>query len=895
MRSISFLFAGLYFCTQAVAQKPLLDSSTFDKWPRLNNIKITDDGRYSMYAVIDRLHGTNTLTVRSNHHDWTETLSSSQFRSATFTSDSRMAFFLNGHDSLGSIILGQPTIHYIPHIRSFTLSGGRSPEWLAYLDTAKNLTLREISGPRQMSYSLVRYYALNPGGTSLLLQTGPTESLIWIDLATDQSVSLSNKSRASHFTFSSTGQALAYTISDTLFYFQAGMPNAAVLLANTPKGLDSETFNPDGGLAFNQSGDRLLIKLQDAKMPLVSQTTAPRANVDIWNYRDEYLPSEQLSNYARYNSRFPKEALINVKTGQAFLVNDGNARLLNRSYFNHYLLAVIRPCSDRGYYDTADRPKIAIISAENGNALFIKKILPTSQPSLSPDEHFLLWFDSDSLHFFSYDIQAHTLRNVSKLVPSALYDEEAVVTGNRNASFEVGAWDTLHRAVYLYDKYDLWKVSLDGSNLPVNLTNGYGRKNRIVFGIPEPPYTSQHPVLTAKEPLVLSGYDPRTKDNGFWNLDPLHHSDPKAYVMEPYCYFITRTGSIGNIAYAKGNIFLKARHAPCYLVQKMSAEEYPNLYFTQNFRNYRPLSDLHPERAYHWFHARLLTWTMSDGRLSQGILYLPEQFDSTKKYPLLLNYYEKESDEFHQYKVPEVTGDLINVPYYVSNGYIMFLPDIYYQQGHNGKGVLNAVLSAVRYLSNLPWIDSTKIGIQGHSFGGWETNYLITHSHLFAAAGEGAGVADQISGYDQLSLASGSSRQSFYETGSQGGPFGIGVTPWTRPDIYMENSPIFSVGSVTTPLLMMHGDADPSVPFAQAIEMYLALQRAGKKVWLLQYEHASHALSNYDAVDYTLRLKQYFDYYLKGALPPRWMTQGVPSALKGFDSGLELDSSGTLP
>jgi dipeptidyl aminopeptidase/acylaminoacyl peptidase len=282
--------------------------------------------------------------------------------------------------------------------------------------------------------------------------------------------------------------------------------------------------------------------------------------------------------------------------------------------------------------------------------------------------------------------------------------------------------------------------------------------------------------------------------------------------------------------------------------------------------------------------------------MSQGILYRPENFDSTKKYPLIFDYYERRSDELHEFLLPDFCTARIDIPYFVSNGYLVFVPDIYYRQGHNGEGACNAVLSAARYLSQFPWVDSTRIGLQGHSFGGWETSYLITHATLFRAACEVAGVSDQVSGYDELQGNRGTSRQDLYEGNSQGASYGYGVTPWTAPSLYMGNSPVFFADRVTTPLLIMHGDADHKVPFEQSVEWYLALHRAGKKVWFLQYQKEDHVLSRYaDKLDFTVRMKQYFDYYLKGSPPPKWMTVGVPAYEKGAETGLELDRSGRLP
>jgi len=233
----------------------------------------------------------------------------------------------------------------------------------------------------------------------------------------------------------------------------------------------------------------------------------------------------------------------------------------------------------------------------------------------------------------------------------------------------------------------------------------------------------------------------------------------------------------------------------------------------------------------------------------------------------------------------------VNVPYFVSNGYLVFLPDIIYKIGEPGQSALNAVESAARYLSRMPWVDSTRMAIQGHSFGGYETNYIVTHSHLFAAAATFAGTSDWISAYGELEFGSGLPRQSKYEIGQDR----LGASLWQRPDLYVKNSPIFSADQVTTPLLIVANKEDGGVPFEQGVELYMALRRLNKKVWMLQYDGEGHSVSGKNAADYTIRLTQFFDHYLKGAAPPVWMTQGIPASLKGIKAGYELDNSGTQP
>ncbi len=277
-----------------------------------------------------------------------------------------------------------------------------------------------------------------------------------------------------------------------------------------------------------------------------------------------------------------------------------------------------------------------------------------------------------------------------------------------------------------------------------------------------------------------------------------------------------------------------------------------------------------------------------DGRPNQGILYKPENFDPRKKYPIIFYYYEKLSDELHLFSNPASTEGPINIPWFVSRGYLVFTPDISYSLGEPGASALNSVVSAAKYLEKFPWLDASKMGLQGHSWGGYETNYIISHTNMFAAAASAAGPSDFVSGYGSL-LGSGESAQFFYEIHQMR----IGATLGDRPDLYISNSPVFNVNSVTAPLLIMHNKRDVPVPWSQGVEFFTGLRRLNKEVWMLQYDDQGHILYGKAAMDYTIRLTQFFDHYLKGFPAPMWMTKGRPAKLKGVDDRFELDIEGS--
>jgi len=510
----------------------------------------------------------------------------------------------------------------------------------------------------------------------------------------------------------------------------------------------------------------------------------------------------------------------------------------------------------------------------------------------SPDNQFVVWFDSDSLNFFSYEISSGVIRNLSNSLQIPLYDDETLQSGRKfpTPSYKIAGWDLEDHAVLLYDKYDIWKVDMLAQSQPQNVTNYYGRQNHIVFNFLN--FSDGDMVVSPQDQPYLIGYNLTTKYNGFWKLHGTVPSNPELLTMDPCTYYIPRSGRVAGIELGTGRQPIKARNANRFIITRMTAAEFPNLIVTEDFKRFHPISTLNPESKYTWIKAQLLSWKIPKGNVSQGILYTPEGFDSTKKYPVIFVYYEKRSDELNKYILPEYSHDQLNIPYFVSNGYIVFVPDIYYTRWHNGESAVNSVVSAAKYLTTFSWVDSTKLGLQGHSFGGWETNFIVTHSHLFAAACEAAGMSDATSFYGS---EKGDGKQRWYELEAQGSPNGIGVTPWSNSSVYIQNSPIFYLSDVTTPLLMVHGDKDNLVPFQQGLEMFQGLRRAGKKVWLLEYKNEGHGFYGADGLDYTIRMKEFFDYYLMGAMPPVWMTRGVPVIDKTFESGLEIDESGQKP
>jgi dipeptidyl aminopeptidase/acylaminoacyl peptidase len=317
----------------------------------------------------------------------------------------------------------------------------------------------------------------------------------------------------------------------------------------------------------------------------------------------------------------------------------------------------------------------------------------------------------------------------------------------------------------------------------------------------------------------------------------------------------------------------------------MSVSAYPDVHVTRNnFTTSSKISTTNPQQnEYNWASVELISWKAYDGQRLEGLVYKPENFAPNQKYPLIIYYYEMNSDELHAHSVPRPTASIIHPTEYASAGYIVLIPDIRYTPGQPAKSAFNSIMSATDYvLKKYPSIDSTRMGLQGQSWGGYQTAQLITMTNRYKVAMAGAPVSNMISAYGGIRWASGVNRQFQYErTQSR-----IGKTIWEAPELYIENSPLFHLPKVKTPLLIMANDKDGAVPWYQGIELYTGMKRLGKTVWMLNYNGEEHNLQeNANRMDLSIRMRQYFDHYLLNKPAPQWMSEGIPAVQKGKMTG----------
>ena len=319
-----------------------------------------------------------------------------------------------------------------------------------------------------------------------------------------------------------------------------------------------------------------------------------------------------------------------------------------------------------------------------------------------------------------------------------------------------------------------------------------------------------------------------------------------------------------------------------YLFTRQSYTEFRELWWSKNdFTRPVRITNTNPQQEnYLWGSVQLVEWTNFEGKSNRGLLYLPENYDSTKRYPVIVNFYETHTGDLHTYQLPSLSSAMINTVTYVSNGYVVFMPDVHFTIGAPGESCYNAVVSGTQMLIDRGIADKDRIGVQGHSWSGYQVAYLVTRTNMFKCASPGAAVSNMVSAYTGVRTGSGMPRMFMYEeTQSR-----MGKTLWDDPEAYIKNSPIFYADKIQTPLLIFHCDGDEAVPYSEGLNLFLAMRRLHKPAWLLNYKGDRHFLYNKAAeIDWTIRLRQFFDYYLKDAPMPRWMKEGINVNERGVD------------
>ena len=949
-KKLTLLF--LLFASVAYAQKKPIDHTVYDNWESVGIKQASNDGNWSAFSI-NKQEGDGNLYFQQNQTAQKITVPRGTGAgglgggSSLFSADSKFAAFTikslykdvrqakikkkkpdeMTKDTLGIANLTTLAITKVPRVKSYKFPENGNAI-LAYLlekplDTSKkakpeatpetkndgdlyfaddepaagaskegtDLVVKNLNAGTERVFKYVTEYAFSKDGKQLVFTSTGSKK----DKAAPVGVFLLNnttgvlktlvktKGNFKSFVFDEESEHLAF-LGETspekqeikefnLYYNSPTLDTAQILVDADMTGMPNKFgVSGDGRVTFSKDGEKLFFGIAPIKLP--KDTTIvdfENAKLDIWGYKDDYLQPMQLKNADRESKRSyltaidiystdPKIVpLTDVKLPDATIVNEGNATfVLASTDFGNRIPSQWTGGTVRDYYlvDVKTGARKKIIEGLDGNA------------SASPNGNYIIYYNSKEMTWNTYQVATGKKTVLNTGMSVKFYNEENDVPALPN-SYGIAGWSEDDKEVYLYDKFDIWEFTPDGKSAPKNFTNGFGRSNNLTFRVSRTDPDARF--FTKKDVLWLNTFNNETKQNGFYRKAVNSSKAPELVIMAPFSY----------------SNLVKAKNADVYIFDKGNYTTSPDVYVSKDgLKTAAKLSNTNPQQdLYNWGTAELVKWTTPKGYKSEGILYKPENFDPTKKYPMIVYFYEKLSDGLYSYQAPAPTPSRLNIPYFVSNGYLVFAPDISYETGYPGKSAEEFINSGVESLKKNAWVDGTKIGIQGQSWGGYQVAHLITRTNMYAAAWAGAPVVNMTSAYGGIRWESGMNRQFQYEkTQSR-----IGATLWEKPELYIENSPLFSFPKVNTPVVVMANDADGAVPWYQGIEMFTGLKRLGKPVWLLNYNNEAHNLvQRQNRKDIQIREQQFFDHYLKGAKAPVWMVNGIPATEKGKTWGFEL-------
>jgi dienelactone hydrolase len=473
----------------------------------------------------------------------------------------------------------------------------------------------------------------------------------------------------------------------------------------------------------------------------------------------------------------------------------------------------------------------------------------------SPGGRYVLWFEGED--WFAHDLERGVTRNITGGVPTTFVNLDLTPTREQMPPFGVAGWLEDDEAVLLNDEWDVWRVELDGSGGRA-LTNGAGEGIRYrIVGVDE---DEDDDGYAPEEPIYYSVYGEWTKKAGYARAEP--GGAPEMLVWEDKSF----GGFFGRLE--------KAEDADVFAFRMEAFDDSPDYFVAgPDLSSARQVTSTNPFHAdYAWGRTELIEYENEWGRRLQGVLTYPADYEPGRDYPMIVYHYELLSQGMHQYQVPD-PKQYYNQQIWSQNGYFVLRPDIVYRDRRPGQSNVETIRPAVTAALAAAPIDEERIGLIGHSWGGYQTTYFVTQDDLFAAAVAGAPLTNLMSMYLSFYWNSGGTDARIFEI-SQGR---MQVPWWDDWDSYEANSPVHNIRSMNTPLLMMFGTNDGAVEYNQGVEFYNAARRLGKQMVMLSYDGENHGLAREpNQLDYHSRIMQWFGHYLKGEPAPDWISAGVP-------------------
>lgn len=924
---IRFTFLALFAAfslIQAGAQQAnlkKLQQGDVASWKQIQRPAIANSGRWVAYALQPN---EGDPSLHAFDEDQNKTWDFPRADRHAFSSDSRFLVFMIKPDrdslmamrrrkakkedlpvdTLGIFDLGTRTLTKIPNVQSFQIPS-KWPGLLAYhlepgksvprdttsksrkkesADTGSRLVLLNLNTQAETSIPFVKSFALAEEAPKVLLTTTGDDAetapgiYVYDPAASSLRPLYRGKGNFKQLSLNKTGSQAAF-IGDLdttkiqvrpwgLYHWKGGADTAKLAVAPSSTFLPKDwTLSEHASLDFSKDGSKLFFGIAPA--PILKDTSMLEeeiVQVEVWNYQDPRIFPQQK---VQLNQDRRKSYTCVLHTATSKVVQLGSLDLPDVQRGKEGDAGVVvastnKPYAVRSTWEGGGARDVYLVDVLTGKGSLVEKEL-NGFPQFSPEGKYLYWYSSPDTAWFAYDVAQKKKLQLTSNKIGTFYDELNDVPDDPSPH-GVAGWTTNDDFLMVYDRYDLWLIDPTSRLKPANLTNSrkMGISLRYIKTDPE------ERAIEEVKPLLLHFTNEQTLDEGYMWFDI--HAGSKRIVQQG--------------AYDYGMQVLKAKQAMKWAFTRGNYQTFPDLHLSDNLTDARRISNANPQQAgFGWGSIELHEWTSLDGQKLRGLLVKPAGFDPAKKYPMIVNFYERSSEGLHAHRAPEWNRSQINYTYYASRGYLVFNPDIPYKGGYPGESAFNSLMAGVTSLIDKGFVDRENVALQGHSWGGYQIAYLLTRTNLFKCAESGAPVVNMISAYGGVRWESGLSRMFQYEkTQSR-----IGAPIWDKPLRYIENSPIFFADKINTPVLILHNDADGAVPWYQGIEFYMAMRRLGKPAWMLNYNGEPHwPVKLQNRKDFQLRMEQFFDHYLQGAPMPKWMRDGVPAIEQGIRQGFEL-------
>lgn len=792
----------------------------------------------------------------------------------------------------------------IADVKSFRISSDGN--WVAYVpkgeskkdkdkkETGEKTILRHLDSKTEIALENVKEFVFDSLATKIFYSvsesSGKKDGLYYRDLkkafAPEYAIAKDSSALFSNLTWHERTNRLAYLMADVdgkqkardgnLYVWNYGNADTKLLLKDsTQAGWYLPLVNT---LKWTEDGQRLFFGLKPySERPVEKDTTdftdssyydyaRIRADAELymWHWNDPEIVTRQVKEWSETKDR-TYQTVFDMQSNKYILLADTAVEEVQFTENPDYAVGY----AHKPYYKsfTWYGPQFDLYSVDlktGKKTLIIRK--GEESASLSPDGRYIAYFIDK--HWHLWDNKSAVSKPLTQGMNVAFYDEEEDTPKNPSSygrtywlSEDIsGAAD--HPALsrtgpLLYDKYDIWYFPVDNGHIEParNITKSEGRKNNNVLRMQNVVRNRKNYSL-ADTLTYISSFNKKNKEGGIYT-------------------FNFRDNTLKNALAGKKtfDLVMKAEYADKLVTRKESFEEFPDAWVSAaDFSGLRKVTEFGAQtEPFIWGTNELIEWVSPNGDTLQGVLMKPDNYKAGKKYPVLIYFYEQFSDRMYDWSQPvNNTRPLFQM--YLGSGYMVFLPDIKYKTGYPGKSSLDALLSGSQKLIDMGYADKDKFCLQGHSWAGYQSAWIVTQTDFFKACVSGAPVGNMTSAYSGIRLESGLARQFQYEAGQSR----IGGNIIDSLDRYVENSPVFHMNKMNTPLLIMFGDVDDAVPWQQGVEIYLAARRFDKPCIFLQYYNEPHHLKKYyNKLDYSIRMKEFFDHYVLGTPAPKWITEGL--------------------